>query len=795
VLEAQKGISDVHLRRDLGHPEVCVHYDPALVTLPQVLALARSAGAEVSSRYRQKTFFVRGMESAQCAYVIEHVLNRTPGVLQASVAYAAERLVLEYDSKVLNMRDVEKRIQTLGYDLEEPQSGCACSCHAHGGGLAPRLEMPLVILAGLLLLAGYAWHYVSATQAGAVMNDHNIPLASTLLYVLALVAGGFFAVRGAVLSVLHGVVDIEVLMVLAGAGAGLLNKWFEGAFLLFLFSLGHALEHRAMERARRAIEALGRLRPETARLKTPEGLREVPIGEVRRGDVVVVRPGDRVPLDGTIRSGQSSLDQATITGESIPVPRGPGDTVYAGTVNVDGVLEVEVTRLSSESVLARIVNMVAEAEAHKGPSQLFAKRLEKRFVPIVLAGAPLLSLSLLILGSPQVGWIQPVSFADAILRGISVLVAASPCALAISTPAAVLSAVARAARAGVIIKGGAYLETLGRVSSVAFDKTGTLTVGKPRVVDVLPCDGCSEKELLAIAAGAEAHSSHPLARAVVAEAAGRGVKILESSQCQAIHGKGLRAVIDGQAVAVGSLALFDGRAVPEAVGRSVARLQEAGRTAVVVERAGRFVGVLGIADTLRPEARSTIEALARLGVRKTLVLSGDNHLTARAIASEAGIAEVRAPLLPEDKVKSVRELARQYQVAMVGDGVNDAPALAAASVGIAMGGAGSDVALETADLVLMGDALHKLPLAVHLARVATGVIRQNMTVALGVSALLVLASVFGWVEISQAVIFHEGSTLVVVANGLRLLGFRSPYEGGFPALPRPPALEPASATA
>lgn len=760
MLEACHGITDVHLRRDLQRPEICIHYDPRQIGMEDIISLARSTGKQVSARYQEKTWFVRGMDSTSCGNVIEHVLIRTPGILQANVAYAAERLVIEYDTQTLKPRVVEQKVKALGYELEVPQAGHACSCHAHGSGLAPLLEWPLIYSSGILLAMGFVAEHVSPLFAeGGGM--HWIP---NLIFLLAMAAAGFFPVQGALRSVLSGRVDIEALMVLAGFGAGLMGKVWEGAFLLFLFSFGHALEHKAMDSARRAIEALGKLRPESARIKRGEQTVDVPVGDVMRGDIAVIRPGDRVPLDGVIKSGESNLDQASITGESIPVARGPGEQVFAGTVNIDGVLEVEVTRLSSESVLAKVIDMVAEAEAQKGPSQLFARRVEQFFVPLVLIGSPALTGILYLNGVP---------FADAVLRGISVLVAASPCALAISTPAAVLSAVARAAKSGILFKGGAHLEMLGKIDTIAFDKTGTLTEGKPQVVKIVTNDGVTEEQLLALAAAAESQSSHPLARAIVEEAGKRGITVAQVRTAQAVHGKGLRAVLSsGESVGVGSLSLFDGTAIPANISRSTLDLQEAGRTAAVVEVDGKFLGVLGLADTPRADSKITLERLRKLGVTRFVMLSGDNQVTARAVAAEVGVKEVRAPLMPEGKVVAVRELAKEGKVAMVGDGVNDAPALASASVGVAMGGAGSDVALETADLVLMGDDLRNLPVAVELARCATRTIMQNLTIALGVSGLLVLAAIFGWVNIGSAVVLHEGSTLVVCFNGLRLLWFK-----------------------
>jgi Cd2+/Zn2+-exporting ATPase len=754
LLEAHWGINDVFLRKDPQTARLSVYlkFDPQAVTTEQVIGLAKSVGAEVADRYRHKTWFVRGMDSPQCATIIEHSLNRMKGTLQANVAYASERLVIEYDRETLDLDDVENRIKALGYELEDPAPGHACSHHAHGGGLAPKLHMPLAIGSGVLLAIGFV---LEKLGVGGTM-----PMAC---YILALLAGGFFPARDALNSVRQLRLDLESLMVLAAVAAGFLGAWFEGAFLLFLFSLGHAFEHRAMDRARRAIEALGRLRPETAHVRRGAEVVEVPVQEIKRGDRIVVRAGDLVPLDGTIREGQSSLNQATITGESVPVAKGPGDEVFTGTANVEAAIEVQVTRLSNESVLAQIVDRVMEAEAQKSPTQRFTQRLEKRFVPMVPALAVVLLILLVVLGVP---------FETAFLRSLALLVAAAPCALAISIPSAVLSAVAAAARGGVLIKGGAHLESLGTVGAVAFDKTGTLTRGEPALMSVVPESDVSQSLLLGTAASVEHLSSHPLAHAVVEGAKAKGIALAPASGCESIHGKGIWSQVDGERVGIGNRALFDGQAIPPSILATAERLEAAGQTTMIVKRGGKFLGVLGVADTLRPGCQDVLKALRNLGIKRTVMLSGDNLRVARAIGSEVGIDEVRAPLMPEQKVQALRELSKEGGAAMVGDGVNDAPALAAASVGVAMGGAGSDVALETADVVLMSDDLHRLPFVVRLARRATNVIRQNVFIAVGVAVLLMIASIAGWASISQAVIFHEGSTVVVVLNALRLLGYR-----------------------
>lgn len=701
------------------------------------------------------------MESAQSAVTVENAVRKVPGVLDASVAYASERLVIAYDHHALRLETVKQCVAALGYRLEVPEHGMACSAEAdahHASGLAPKLEIPFVLVSGALIAAGWALGRVAVP-----------PVAITICYAVAMATGGAFAIKGTLQSLRQFRVDIESLMVVAAIGAALLGAWFEGAFLLFLFALGHALEHRAMERARRAVEALGKLRPTVARVRRGADVVEVPVESVQRGDIVVVRPGDRVPVDGVVREGRTSIDQAAVTGESIPVTKQSGDDVFTGTINTDGAIEVEVTRISSESVLAKIVDLVSQAEAVKSPSQRFAQRLEQRFVPIVLIAAVVLPIAM-ILG----GWTPK----ESVLRAVSLLVAASPCALAISTPAAVLSAVAAAARGGVLMKGGAYLEILGRVSSMAFDKTGTLTEGKPKLISASPAPDVTEEELLRVSAGVEALSQHPVAKAIVDAAKARGISPSDAGAVEAVHGKGIRATVASERVSIGSLDLFEGQVIPDGIRAEVDRLQSAGQTTMVVHHGVRWLGVLGVADTLRHNAKETIAQVKALGIVRTVMLSGDNQRVARAIADQVGIDDARAPLMPEGKVLALREMSGGGGVAMVGDGVNDAPALAAASVGVSMGGAGSDVALETADVVLMSDDLGRLPFAVGLARKASAVIRQNLVISIGVSVVLIVATVAGWAQISHAVILHEGSTLLVVANGLRLLAVRPGARSG-----------------
>ncbi|MEW6400162.1 MAG: heavy metal translocating P-type ATPase [Chloroflexota bacterium] len=743
LLQAE-GLEKVHLVHENGGARLCLHYDPQRFSVSRVRELAQAAGAKIGNRFRHESLRIDGMDCPTCAVVIEHALQRTDGVLEASVSYAAERLRLEYDGGKIKRPAIVQRIQALGYAvLEEGREA---------GWFAEHRELIFSGVAGLLLLAGWLTGLADAPRG-----------LSLGLLLGAYAAGGFYTLRDAWQSVKSRSFDIDTLMIVAAAGAAALGAWEEGALLLFLFSLGHALEHMAMDRARKAIEALAELAPKTALVQRDGAEAEVRVEDLLRGDRVVVKPGSRIPADGQVASGNSAVDQSPVTGESMPVDKQPGDKVFAGTVNGEGALIVEVTKLARESTLSRMVEMVAEAQTQKSPTQRFTDRFERIFVPVVLAGAALLIVLPPLFGFP---------FAESFYRAMAVLVAASPCALAIATPSAVLSGIARAARGGVLIKGGAHLENLGVLTAIAFDKTGTLTVGKPKVTNVVAISG-DEARLLTIAAAVESRSAHPLAQAVVTEAKGRGLSWNEAGEVEAVTGKGVRAEFSGQKIVIGNARLFDGEAIPEVVQQHADRLQKEGKTIMLIRMDEQFLGVVALADTPREGAKQVLERLHQTGIRKTIMLTGDNERVGRAIADAVGLDEVKAGLLPEDKVKAMEELAQRYgQVAMVGDGVNDAPAMARATVGIAMGGAGTDVALEAADVALMGDDLSRLPFAVALSRASKRIIRQNLWVSLGVVALLVPATLFGWAGIGVAVLIHEGSTLVVVLNALRLLAYR-----------------------
>lgn len=826
ALAGRPGIAEAHVVTDAGvAPQLCIHYDPQAISLSRVRELVQSVGAELGERFSH--LLIRGDESlhARAARRVADALRSVPGVLEADVA-GSGAVRIEYDRQQVDRQTLLDRAANLGI-IESSRTGLVAPVplaatprherhhdhakhdhearassdedeatredakhdgtersgdhtghdHAHGGPFGEKTELIFAAVAGLLLAAGWLIDRLGVGPAW-------LP---TSCYIAAYGFGGFYTVKEAIENLRARRFEIDTLMLVAALGAVALGKWAEGALLLFLFSVGHALEHYAMGRARKAIEALAKLTPETATVRREAGTEEVGVGQLQVGDVVIVRPNERLPADGVVVVGNSSVNQAPVTGESVPVDKRPAPDakaalsafdrvsaehrVFAGTINGSGAIEVVVARRAEQSTMARVVRMVTEAEAQRSPTQQFTERFERIFVPVVLALVVLLLFAGVLIDEP---------FSASFYRAMAVLVAASPCALAISVPSAVLSGVARAARDGVLVKGGAPLENLGTLSSIAFDKTGTLTEGKPRLTDAVAMPGSTEEELLAVALAVEVHSDHPLASAIVTgarERLGERVKPLAVSGVKSITGRGIQAQVDDETVHIGKPVLFselaDSMQSPEVVAAND-RLVAAGRTTIVVRKGQRFLGVIAVMDTPRPVAAEVMAKLRALGIERLIMISGDNQQVAEAVANGVGLTEARGDLMPEQKVDAIKELRREHgKVAMVGDGVNDAPAMANATVGIAMGAAGSDVALETADVALMADDLAQLPFAVGLSRSTSRTIKQNLYVSLGVVAVLIPATILG-LNIGTAVLFHEGSTLIVVLNALRLLAYRMP---------------------
>jgi len=621
------------------------------------------------------------------------------------------------------------------------------------------LSLPLEpVLVGVTLLA------LLGSMAGEKLLGFP-PSVLLLLNVVSYAAGGYFAVRAGWASLRAGEIDVDLLMVAAAVGAALVGAWHEGATLLFLFSLSNVLQDYAINRSRKAISSLLSLRPETAAVRRGAEVVQVRVEELKMGDVVVIRPGERLPADGVVGAGSSSIDQATITGESMPVQKDPGDPVFAGTVNQNGTLDIKVSKLASESTLARIITMVEEAQDRHANAQRTLDRFEQTYAKLIIG-----FVALLVVVPPLV---LNADFSANFYRAMVVLVVASPCALVISVPASVLSGIANAARQGILFKGGGHMEDMAGLHVVAMDKTGTLTLGKPQVTDLLPAQGIAQRDLLQKLACVESKSEHPIARAIVAHAQSAGLQLCEPEQFAAVPGHGISAQLNGQTVLVGTQNLMreHGLAAPADLLAQQTALEEDGKSTMLVY-ADHWLGVVAVADALRPEAAAAVAALRKAGVRHIAMLTGDNERAARAIAREVGLTEYHAGLLPDQKVEKLRQLHAQYgAVAMVGDGVNDAPALATADVGIAMGAAGTDVALETADVVLMANDLNKIAYAVSLSKQARRVVLQNLAISMGVIAVLLILTLLPGIDVPLplGVVGHEGSTIVVVLNGLRLL--------------------------
>jgi Cd2+/Zn2+-exporting ATPase len=584
-------------------------------------------------------------------------------------------------------------------------------------------------------------------------------------FAAAIASGGFYVVRRALHAARSFALDINALMLIAVAGAVVLGEWSEGSAVVFLFALAQLLEARAMERARASIRALMDLAPAEAFVRDerhPDGLRRVPVDDIRVGDVVIVRPGEKIPLDGRVAAGASHVNQAPVTGESLPAEKTTGDEVFAGTINGRGGLEVRVERIRADSTLARIIELVERAQAQRAPSQTFVERFARIYTPAVLA------LALAVGVVPPLAGLGPWSMW--IYRALVLLVISCPCALVISTPVSIVSALSAAARKGVLIKGGARLERLAQVRCVAFDKTGTLTQGDLRVVDVMPLDGVPAARLLQLAASLELRSEHPIGAAIVARARQDHLPLAAVEGFQSLPGLGAEAHVDGRPVLLGSHRLFEERGLcSESLHARLDAMPLDGRTVVIVGD-DRPLGVIGVSDTARPAARDAVQLLRAQGVRHVALLTGDHEPAAKALAAAVGVDEVRAGLLPADKVAAVEALrARHGTLAMVGDGINDAPALAAADVGIAMGTAGSDAALETADVALMADELLKIPYALRLSRATVRNIRANIAFSIALKAAFMVLAVLGMATLWMAVVADMGASLIVIANALRLL--------------------------
>lgn len=751
-------------------PHGQIKLDPTAAAPDDIESAEHRFDSATQRRMETRLYHVdrRGGRSCEsCANSIERKLMGIEGIRDVSLSFLSGLLRVSYDPEQLDESAVDEAIRNLdviAHDSDLPDE----ASQPRFGTLRTESAFVTLTFIGMTggLLAGYldaSWEIVWG------------------LYAVAYVFGGWYGLLAAIESLQHYQIDIDVLMLTAAGGAAAIGQPFEGAMLLFLFSLSNVLQRYAFGRSRRAIQSLLELRPETASLLVDGEEKTVPLSEVEVGDVFVVRPGDRIPLDGDVVDGSSSVDESSLTGESVPISKEPGDEVYAGTIAEDGTLEVEVTRLAHESAISRLIHLVEEAQSEKAPTQRIVDRLEQ---PYVLTVFLMTFIAVAIPAALGAEWFATV------YRAMTLMVAASPCAVIISTPAVVLSAISAGAKSGVLFKGGEYVESTATIDAVAFDKTGTLTEGKTtlesvRAIGETVGDGWEfdEDDVLVLAAGVQSRSEHHLARATVEAAKERGLSIPEVETFHAVPGKGVRGDIDGKTVHIGNRQYFDDlqaiehRRGFEAGERRLSELEEAGQTSVFVaiEEAATLevIGLLGYTDKVRPAAAQAISELREQGVEHVLMLTGDTERVASAVAEEVGIDEVYAELLPEEKVDIVEQLLDEHEgVAMVGDGVNDAPALATATIGIGMGGAGTDVALETADIVLMADDISKLPYVLRLGNRARRTLWINFAIAFGAMGIMIVAILARGLPLPMAVVGHEGSTVLVSLNGLRLLRFR-----------------------
>ncbi len=799
-LQSEKGIERVHIIPENGNhkAQICFHYDPSVIAVNEVEQLAKTAGAAITEHYGHLLIECSGIRHVRHARLIETSIHQYKGIVSVS-ASASGFIQLEYKKDQTTEKEIINKIKKTGLSIKNVDDfhrhvhGHAheqhehddhhddghdhhdhSHGHTHGGIFGERTELYFAIASGICLGIGFGVSFMNGLS----------PYVPTGFYIGAYLFGGFYTTKEAIVGISKGEFEIDFLMLVAAVGAAILGAWAEGALLLFLFSLGHSLEHYAMEKAKKSIAALAELAPKTALLMQGQDIKEVSIEELKPGDVILVKPNSKIAADGIVVKGNSSVNQAPITGESIPVDKIAVEDanlditraekidgkykVFAGSLNGGGTLEIKVSKLASDSTVARLIRLVNEAQTQKSKTQNFTDKLEKYYVPAVLILVVLLHFAFVVIEEP---------FGKSFYRAMAVLVAASPCALAISTPSAVLSGVARAARGGVLVKGGRPLEALGSLTAIAFDKTGTLTEGKPRLTGVYSLNGIADDQLLQIVVAVEKLSDHPLAAAIVKD----GTEKLKTdtgaaSNAEAIIGRGVRAKYNGDTIHIGNKELFSEKnnALSNDLKSKVEELEKSGNTTMIVQQNDQFIGIITLMDVARVDAKETLQQLSKMGIRKMIMLTGDNQKVAEAIAKQIGLTDAWGNLLPEQKVEAIDKLrTSEKQVAMVGDGVNDAPAMAKSTVGIAMGAAGSDVALETADIALMADKLSNLPFAIGLSKKAHSIIRQNLVISLGMVAILIPLTMLGIAHMGPAVIGHEGSTVVVVFNALRLLGYRN----------------------
>jgi Cd2+/Zn2+-exporting ATPase len=704
----------------------------------------------MSEKIKKQVYRIEGLSCSNCAAKFEKNVAQLPKVTTAKVNFGAGKLLIKGEATIAEIEAAgafENLLVRNEHDTEK-RSGTQESFIKRNGHL---------LVSVILIVLAFGFQLVNREDF------------SKILYITAIVIGGFHLFKEGFSDLISLDFTMEGLMTIAIIGAALIGEWTEGAIVVLLFAVSEALERFSMDKARQSIRSLMDIAPKEALIKRNNVEQRMNVSEIQVGDIMIIKPGQKIAMDGQVIKGHSSVNQAAITGEAVPVEKQLDDAVFAGTLNEEGFLEVAVTKLVNDTTLAKIIHLVEEAQGERAPAQAFVDVFAKYYTPTIMAIAALVvTVPPLFFDGDWHTWIY---------QGLSLLVVGCPCSLVILTPVAIVSAIGNAARNGVLVKGGIYLEEIGRINAVALDKTGTLTKGTPVVTDFIPTDLNNEEKYLSIIAALEAYSQHPLASAILKKANEKAIpyQAIVVHHFTSVTGKGVQGEIEGLTYSVGSPTFFENiLAKNPSMTETYQTLQQQGKTVMLLGTNEKILAVIAVADELRTSSTSTIPKLHHLSIEHTIMLTGDNTATAELIGKQVGVTDIKGDLLPQDKLDYIKSLQQMYgKVAMVGDGVNDAPALAASTVGIAMGGAGTDTALETADIALMGDDLQKLPFIVALSRQTLKIIKQNITFSLGIKLAALLLILPGWLTLWLAIIADMGATLLVTLNGLRLMKIKS----------------------
>ncbi|MBI4619002.1 MAG: cadmium-translocating P-type ATPase [Desulfobacterales bacterium] len=705
----------------------------------------------------EKELRIKGLHCADCVKKIERTMSSLHGIHGIKLGFSTGKMGVRYDSDKISSEEIQSKIKSLGYDILEKEfkEENIFSLKNH--------EFLFALVSGIALFSGLFVSFL--TPDPVVFTIYHHILLSGPFYAVAIIFGGYYVAQRAIKALYSRTFVIDSLMIIGALGAIFIDAFAEGAAVLFLFSIAELLEDYSVERSRRSLRELVNLTPKVASVKKGDRFTETPIEEIRAGDIILVKSGERIGVDGVIVKGESSVNQASITGESMPLNKGIGDIVFAGTINQEGRIEVKAAKEAKDSTLAKIIELVESAEEQKSPTERFVDRFAKYYTPFVVGMAVCIAaIPILIFHKSFDVWFY---------KAILLLLISCPCALALSTPISIASGITSGAKNGVLFKGGVFIEKLAKVDTFAFDKTGTLTEGKPLVTDIIPFNSYSREEILSIASSLECLSAHPLGKAIVERAEQEGVSVECVDDFIVTSGKGIQGRINNEIYMVGSKELFDTKAL-SGLDETLSKLEDEAKTIVVVGRENKVAGVIGITDKIRDNSRYMIECLRQMGVRRIVMITGDNERVAKAVAAKIGIDEYYAELLPDKKVSIIKEIGgKDGRVAMVGDGVNDAPALATAHVGIAMGAAGSDIALEVANIALMNDDLSKIPYLLSLGKKTMGIVKQNIVLSIGIKLLFAILVFPGFVTLWMAVAIGDmGVSLLVILNALRLSNVR-----------------------